>query len=94
MSDFQEVLERGCAAAGLSPEGARLLRLGSNAVYHLKAPVIVRVSRPGTGLAEVRRAVAVARWLESEDYPAVRVTGAEQPPGRRLRAHVLGAGLR
>jgi aminoglycoside phosphotransferase (APT) family kinase protein len=79
MNDFQQALERACAAVGLAPDGARLLRLGSNAVYHLKAPVIVRVSRPGTDLAPARRSVAVARWLESEDYPAVRAIDVVQP---------------
>jgi hypothetical protein len=42
-----EALEQACAATGLDSQDARLLRLGSNAVYRLKAPVIVRVSRPG-----------------------------------------------
>jgi hypothetical protein len=41
-----EALEQACAA-GLDPQDTRLLRLGSNAVYRLKDPVIVRVSRPG-----------------------------------------------
>jgi hypothetical protein len=79
MNDFQQALERACAAVGLAPDGARLLRLGSNAVYHLKAPVIVRVSRPGTDIVPARRSVAVARWLESEDYPAVRAIDVDQP---------------
>jgi len=76
---LQRVLERACTTAGLDAEGARLLRLGSNAVYHLKAPVIVRVSRPGTDIVPVRRSDAVARWLQSEDYPAVRAIEADQP---------------
>ena len=79
MNGFQRALEQGCAAVGLNAVGARLLRLGSNAVYHLKAPVIVRVSRPGADIELVRRSVAVARWLESEDYPAVRAIHVDQP---------------
>jgi hypothetical protein len=55
------------------------MRLGSNAVYHLKAPVIARISHPGTEIDRVRRTVAVARLLESADYPAVRVTDVDQP---------------
>jgi hypothetical protein len=62
-----------------------LLRLGSNAVYHLKAPVVVRVSRPGTDIVPVRRTVAVARWLESVDYPAVRAIHVDQPVIQRLK---------
>jgi Ser/Thr protein kinase RdoA (MazF antagonist) len=68
-----------CAAAALGAQGARLLRVGSNAVYRLKEPVIARVSRPGADAAQVRRVVAVARWLESAGYPAVRVIDVDQP---------------
>jgi aminoglycoside phosphotransferase (APT) family kinase protein len=55
------------------------MRMGSNAVFHLKAPVVVRISRQGADLDQVRRTIAVARWLESVDYPAVRVTDDDQP---------------
>jgi thiamine kinase-like enzyme len=79
MNGSQQALERGCAAVGLEARGARLLRLGSNAVYRLKAPIVARISRPGTDLDLVRRSVAVARWLESADYPAVRVIDVDQP---------------
>jgi hypothetical protein len=79
MSDSRDVLERACTIAGLDAGGARLLRIGSNAVYRLKAPVIARISRPGAGASHVRRTVAVARWLKSIGYPAVRVVDVEQP---------------
>jgi thiamine kinase-like enzyme len=79
MNASQQVLGQACAAVGLDADGARLLRLGSNAVYHLKAPVIARISRPGTDIDRVRRTVAVARWLESAGYPAVRVIDVDQP---------------
>ena len=73
MNASQEVLNQACAIAGLDPDGARLLRLGSNAVYRLKAPIVARISRPGADLDHARRTVAVARWLESAAYPAVRL---------------------
>ena len=79
MNDSQDVLEWACAVVGLDADGARLLRIGSNAVYRLKAPIIARVSRPGADADHVRRTVAVARWLESVGYPAVRVVDVEQP---------------
>jgi Ser/Thr protein kinase RdoA (MazF antagonist) len=79
MNDSWDILERACAIAGIDATGARLLRAGSNAVYRLKAPVIARVSRPGASTADVRRTVAVARWLQSVGYPAVRVVDAGQP---------------
>ena len=57
------------------------MRLGSNAVYRLPTPVVARISRPDVDINRVRRTVAVARWLESVSYPAVRVVdvGVEQP---------------
>ena len=79
MNDSRDVLERACAAAGLDAGGARLLRVGSNSVYRLKAPVIARISRPGADAGHVRRTVAVARWLESVGYPSVRLVDVEQP---------------
>lgn len=59
------LLQEACAAIGLSADGARLLRLGSNAVYRLAAPVVARIARPGADPEARRRTVAVARWLES-----------------------------
>jgi aminoglycoside phosphotransferase (APT) family kinase protein len=73
------LLERACLAAGLRADGARLLRLGSNAVYHLTAPIVVRISRADADIELAHRTVAVARWLESVDYPAVRVIDIDQP---------------
>jgi aminoglycoside phosphotransferase (APT) family kinase protein len=73
------LLEQACGIAGLSADGARLMRIGSNAVYHLTEPVVVRISRNQGDLDQARRTVAVARWLESADYPAVRATDVDQP---------------
>lgn len=73
------ILQKACAATGLDPDGARLLRIGSNAVYRLTAPVIARVSRYGASVDQAKRSVAVARWLESVDYPAVRTADVDQP---------------
>src|SRR3984957_7864007 len=79
MNGSQQALEQACASVGLDQDGARLLRMGSNAVYHLRAPVVARVSRPGTDIIPVRRSVAVARWLQAADYPAVRLIDVDQP---------------
>jgi len=79
MNDAQDILEQACAITGIDATGARLLRVGSNAVYRLQAPVIARISRPGTDPGEVRRTVAVARWLKTAGYPAVRVVEVDQP---------------
>src|SRR5271154_3815396 len=79
MNDSRDVLERASAIAGIDAGGARLLRVGSNTVYRLQAPVIARISRPGADAGHVRRTVAVARWLESAGYPAVRLADVDQP---------------
>ena len=73
------LLEQACGVAGLNVDGARLLRIGSNAVYHLAEPVVARISRKDTDLERARRTVAVARWLERVGYPAVRAIAVEQP---------------
>ena len=79
MNGSQEALKQACVIAGIDADGARLLRLGSNAVYRLKDPIVARVSRPGTDIDHVSRTVAVARWLESVGYPAVRAIHVDQP---------------
>jgi aminoglycoside phosphotransferase (APT) family kinase protein len=74
-----DLLKQACSIAGLDADGARLLRLGSNAVYHLAVPVVVRISRHDADQDSARRSVAVARWLASVDYPAVRAIDVDQP---------------
>lgn len=75
----QALLEQACRIAGFDAADARVMRIGSNAVYHLTAPVVVRISRHGADLGQAHRTVAVARWLEHVDYPAVRAININQP---------------
>lgn len=75
----RRVLENVCAQAGLEPAGADLVRLGSNAVYRLDEPVIVRIAGDGATVEDVRRQVLVARWLEDVGYPATRALDVDQP---------------
>ena len=63
------------------------MRIGSNAVFPLAAPVVVRISRQDADIGEAQRAVAIARWLESVGYPAVRAIGIEQP--EVINGHVV-----
>jgi Ser/Thr protein kinase RdoA (MazF antagonist) len=73
------ILGQACQRASLSPDNARLLRLGSNAVYRLASPVVARISYTDTDTEAARRTVEVARWLESAGYPAVRALDLDQP---------------
>lgn len=68
-----------CERVGFDPANAELIRIGSNAVYRLAKPVIVRISRDGETVENARRQVAVARWLASESYPATRALDVDQP---------------
>ncbi|MCG0067327.1 aminoglycoside phosphotransferase family protein [Streptomyces tricolor] len=78
---LEPVLREACARAGLDSSGAELLRLGSNAVYRLTSlPVIVRIARDLSTLAEMERAVSVARWLASQDFPSMRVLASVTQP--------------
>lgn len=73
------VLETACATAGISSEGAELIRAGENIIYRLPGGIVARISPPGQQHA-ARREVAVSRWLEEVGIPAVRaVRGFEQP---------------
>ncbi|MGW2638710.1 aminoglycoside phosphotransferase family protein, partial [Streptomyces sp. NPDC001348] len=75
------VLREACATVELDFRGAELVRLGSNAVYRLASlPVIVRIARDRAVLAEMERAVSVARWLETQDFPAMRVPASVTQP--------------
>jgi hypothetical protein len=57
-------LKEAFTRAGLSSDGAELLRLGENAIYQLAAdPVVVRIARSADRLPRVQRELCVARWL-------------------------------
>lgn len=74
-----DVLAQACERVDLDPTDAKLVRLGSNAVYRLAEPVIVRISRDVDTVENVMRQVQVARWLEEADYPATRALDVDQP---------------
>ncbi|MDQ1295876.1 MAG: aminoglycoside phosphotransferase family protein [Actinomycetota bacterium] len=64
---------------GVDVEGARLVRSGTNVVFRLPGRRVARVASRGAEVV-ARRSVAVARWLESVGFPAVRVVaGVDQP---------------
>jgi aminoglycoside phosphotransferase (APT) family kinase protein len=70
-----------CAAAGLDPTGAKLLRLTNNAVFRLVTqPVVVRIVASRALRHRVEKVVRVARWFAEHDVPAVRLLpGIVQP---------------
>lgn len=76
-----EALAGACAQVRLDPAGARLLRFGENAIYHLPdAGVVVRIARTMRYWDNVTREVQISQWLEQACFPAARIapiTGAQ-----------------
>ncbi|WP_432586365.1 aminoglycoside phosphotransferase family protein [Streptomyces sp. HD1123-B1] len=70
-----------CRAVGLpSRSGAKLLRLGENALFALpEVGVVVRVARSVEMADKVAKELAVARWLAGHEFPSVHPTDASQP---------------
>lgn len=75
----RQVLKTVSAQAGVEAAAAKLIRIGSNAVYRLSSPVIVRISAGSEAWESAKRQVAVARWLAEENYPATRALDLDQP---------------
>jgi hypothetical protein len=74
VADANRVLAAACEKAGLNGHGAELMRLGENALFRLaKTPVVVRIARSIDLLPDVQKEVGVARWLETADFPGVRL---------------------
>jgi aminoglycoside phosphotransferase (APT) family kinase protein len=76
-----EALVAVCAATGLDPDGADLLRMTNNAVYRLaRQPVVVRIVASRALRHRVEKVVRVATWFAEHDVPAVRLlSGVVQP---------------
>jgi aminoglycoside phosphotransferase (APT) family kinase protein len=73
-----EAVKAAADGLGVSTSDARLLRIGSNAVFDL-GDVVARVTLPGARTEPACRAVALARWLEENGVPAVLALDVEQP---------------
>ncbi|WP_080646774.1 phosphotransferase family protein [Salinispora arenicola] len=75
------VLTQACAQVGLDAAAARLIKFTNNAVFDLvTSPVVVRIPGSPSVNERVNKVVAVAKWLEENDMPSVRlVEGLPQP---------------
>jgi aminoglycoside phosphotransferase (APT) family kinase protein len=85
----RSALAEAASAAGLDPAGADLIRLGENAVFRLREPVIARVARSKERLADAEREVRVAQWLAEVGVPAIRPLAVPQPIEARGRVITL-----
>jgi hypothetical protein len=74
-----QTLFAACRTAGLSLEGAELIRAGENMLYRLPGRVVARVTRPGQ-VAAATKEVLVSRWLTSLGVPVVEaLDDVDQP---------------
>lgn len=75
------ILRVACERAGLDPVPAELMRLGENALYRLQhVPVVVRIARTLEYLDDARKEVRIAGWLNSIEFPAVRLYKIDHQP--------------
>ncbi|PRW62091.1 aminoglycoside phosphotransferase [Actinopolyspora mortivallis] len=79
--ELGKALDEVCAAAGLDPRGAKLLRFVNNGVFLLRtAPVVVRVVLTSSLAYRADNVVEAARWLTERGMPSVRLLpGLRQP---------------
>lgn len=76
------ILRTACASVGLSSTGARLLRVGENALYRLAGvPVVVRIGRSADHWCDAVKEVNVASWLADVGFSAARTHEIDQPVG-------------
>jgi Ser/Thr protein kinase RdoA (MazF antagonist) len=71
---LQTVLAAICAAAGLDPSNAELIKFTNNAVFRLpKVPAVVRIAGSSAVRDRIDTVVQVAAWLAEQDIQAVRL---------------------
>ncbi len=75
----RRALTRACQDVGLAADRLDLIRMGSNAVFRVDAKVIARVAPAAALLANARKQIEVARWLDAVDYPVTRAVDVRQP---------------
>ncbi|WP_433497523.1 phosphotransferase enzyme family protein [Sphaerimonospora sp. CA-214678] len=80
--EASEVLRDVCERLGLDATGARLLRLRSNAVFKLRADMVVRITTDPDAVTRLPVVLAVARWLADRGFPAVRPV--DEIPGQPI----------
>ncbi len=71
-ADVRAALKTACAAIGVDAADARLLRLHSNAVFHLPDPdLVARISTGRDTHRRIAASLAVTAWLAKQGFPTV-----------------------
>jgi Phosphotransferase enzyme family len=75
------VLSDLCQAHALDPRAARLIKFTNSAVFDLPhADVVIKIAGSALVTERIPTVICVARWLEQESFPAVRLArGLDQP---------------
>lgn len=74
-------LEAACQQAGFNSTGAKLMRIGENALYRLSdRPVVARIARTMDYWDQARKEVSVSIWLADVAYPAARIADLASQP--------------
>ncbi|MFE5571243.1 phosphotransferase enzyme family protein [Amycolatopsis japonica] len=81
----KSALLEACKAAGISAESAKLVRMGENAMYRLPGKIMARIGR---SLEASRKEARIAKWLDGENFPAVRLFAGMTRPIRAGHFHV------
>lgn len=76
---YRTALVDACRQAGLDCDGARLLRVHANAIYHLPRENAVARVRNASALERMRIAVQTAAWLAEQGFPTLRPLDVTQP---------------
>jgi hypothetical protein len=79
-ADAWATLTSACHRSGLDPDGAELLRLRSNAVFKLRAPIVVRITSSASAQTRMPLVLEVTRWLHAQGFPTVRPADDIQQP--------------
>ena len=69
-----------CRHAGLDPTEAHLIHITVNAIFLLpRDRLVLRITAASDPAAQARHVTQIARWLASQDVPAVRLAPVSQP---------------
>lgn len=80
LASCQLTLKRACEEAGIRPRRVEPIRLGENAIFHLRDEgLVVRITRGMDRLSDAEKELRVARWLAAEGISTAAPADVRQP---------------
>ncbi|MFD6563041.1 phosphotransferase [Micromonospora profundi] len=81
--EMRSMLAEFAENSGLDISDAELIKFTNNAVFRLPASqAVLRIAGSETMRSRIAKVISVARWLESMDFPAVRLLPTVSQPSR------------